>query len=404
MNFLAKRMQNITPSLTLAITAKARELQSMGKDVIGFGAGEPDFDTPVNIKNSAIKAIQEGFTKYTAVGGIPELKKAIIQKYEKEFKLNYSMKEVVVSVGGKQALYNLFFAILNPGDEVIIFSPYWVSYIDIVQFAEGKPVIITTKHEDEFLPKVEDIKNAITPKTKAIIINSPSNPTGSYYHKELLEEIVKLLKLHPHILIVSDDIYEKLLYDGLKFDNVLTVDPSLKDRTIIINGVSKTYSMTGWRIGYALGPAEIIEAMDTIQGQSTSNPTSIAQKASVEALTGDQSFIETFKKIFSERRDLMYRILKSINKIKVFKPKGAFYIFPDISEIYSYDSFQKQKLPNESNSMAFSRLLLEHHNVAVVPGIAFGDDNCIRLSYALSEENIRKGLERLGNFIHDLIH
>ncbi len=400
---LSKRMQYITPSLTLSITAKINELLAQGKDVIGFGAGEPDFDTPDNIKNAGIKAIKEGFTKYTAVGGIPELKKAIIQKYEKEYKLSYSIKEVTVSCGGKQVLYNLFFAILNPGDEVIIFSPYWVSYIDIVQFAEGKAVVINSSIENEFIPDIEQVKKAINHRTKAIIINSPSNPTGTYFSERILKELAKILLEHPDILIISDDIYEKLLYDDLRFQNILSVEPSLKDRTIIVNGVSKTYSMTGWRIGYGLGPEKIIKAMETIQGQSTSNPTSISQKAALEALTGDQSYLDNFKKAFSERRDLIYRIIQSIEKVKVFKPAGAFYIFPDFSEIFQLDNFIKLKHKDESNSIAFSRLLLEQHNVAVVPGIAFGNDNCIRLSYATSEDMIRKGTERIGNFVYSLL-
>ncbi|MFN3604094.1 MAG: pyridoxal phosphate-dependent aminotransferase [Leptonema sp. (in: bacteria)] len=400
---LSKRMNYITPSLTLEISSKVKELIALGKDVIGFGAGEPDFDTPENIKLAAIQSIKEGFTKYTAVGGIPELKKAIIQKYEKEYKLSYSPKEVIVSCGGKQVLYNLFFAILNPGDEVIIFSPYWVSYIDIVQFAEGKPVIIETKFEDQFLPNIDQIKNTINSKTKAILLNSPSNPTGVFYNKSILKQIADLLISYPNILIVTDDIYEKLLYDGLEFTNVLLQNQALKDRTVIINGVSKTYSMTGWRIGYGLGPESIINAMDTIQSQSTSNPTSISQKAAVEAIGGDQSNVENFKKIFQVRRDLMFRMLSAIPKVKVFKPQGAFYIFPDLSEVFQESNFIKQKKPNESNSIAFSRILLETENVAVVPGIAFGNDHCIRLSYSLSEEQIRKGVERIGNFIYNII-
>lgn len=396
-------MNYINPSLTLEITAKVKELIAQGKDVIGFGAGEPDFDTPDNIKNAAIQSIKEGFTKYTAVGGIQELKKAIINKYEKEYHLSYSIKEVIVSCGGKQVLFNLFFAILNPGDEVIIFSPYWVSYLDIVQFAEGKPVIIQTKFEDRFLPDIQNIKKVLNSKTKAIILNSPSNPTGVFYNENILKEIANLLIDYPNVIIVTDDIYEKLLYDNLKFTNILLQNPELKNRTVIVNGVSKTYSMTGWRIGYGLGPEEIINAMDTIQGQSTSNPTSISQKAALEAISGDQSSIELFRKTFEERRNLIFRILSSIPKVKVFKPQGAFYIFPDLSEIFQLDSFLKQKKANESNSIAFARLLLERENVAVVPGIAFGEDNCIRLSYASSEEQIRKGVERIGNFIYNLI-
>lgn len=400
---LSKRMNYITPSLTLEITAKAKELIAQGKDVIGFGAGEPDFDTPENIKNFAIQSIKDGFTKYTPVGGIPELKKAIIQKYDKEYNLSYTIKEVIVSCGGKQVLFNLFMAILDPGDEVVIFSPYWVSYIDIVQFAEGKPIVVETFYEDHFLPRIEYIKKVLNPKVKAIILNSPSNPTGVFYPEHVLRNISKLLEDYPNIIIVTDDIYEKLLYDGLKFTNILLQNPKLKDRTVIVNGVSKTYSMTGWRIGYGLGPEPIINAMDTIQGQSTSNPTSISQKAALAALTEDQSFLNDFLTSFTERRDLMYRMLNSIPKIKVFKPQGAFYIFPDLSEIFQSEHFLKQKKPNESNSMAFTRLLLEIENVAVVPGIAFGNDNCIRLSYAISEDQIRKGVEKIGNFIYNLI-
>lgn len=396
-------MNYINPSLTLEITSKVKELIAQGKDIIGFGAGEPDFDTPDNIKNAAIQSIKEGFTKYTAVGGIPELKKAIINKYEKEYHLSYNIKEVIVSCGGKQVLFNLFFAILNPGDEVIIFSPYWVSYLDIVQFAEGKPIVIQTKYEEQFLPDIQSIKKALNSKTKAIILNSPSNPTGVFYNENILKEIANLLVDYPNVIIVTDDIYEKLLYDNLKFTNILLQNPELKNRTVIVNGVSKTYSMTGWRIGYGLGPEEIINAMDTIQGQSTSNPTSISQKAALEAIIGDQSAIELFKKTFEERRNLIFRMLSSIPKVKVFKPQGAFYIFPDLSEIFQLESFLKQKKPNESNSIAFTRILLERENVAVVPGIAFGNDDCIRLSYASSEEHIRKGVERIGNFIYSLI-
>ncbi len=400
---LAKRMNNITPSLTLAITAKAKELQTLGRDVISFGAGEPDFDTPENIKNAAIQSIKTGFTKYTAVGGIPELKKAIIQKYERDYNLSYKINEVTVGNGGKQVLYNLIFAIVNPGNEVIIFSPYWVSYIDIVMFADGKPVIVDTKIENQFIPRIEDIEKAITEKTKAIILNSPSNPTGLVYSEEFYREFTKLLKNYPDILIISDDIYEKLIYDGLKFYNPLLVDPSLKERTVILNGVSKTYSMTGWRIGYALGPAYIIDAIETIQGQSTSNASSISQKAAVEALSGDQSYLNDFIKSFQERRDLSYRILNSIDKVKIFKPQGAFYIFPDLSEIFKSENFKKLVREGESNSLAFARLLLERQDVAIVPGIAFGNDNCIRISYATGEELIRKGLERIGNFVYDLM-
>lgn len=400
---VSERMNTISPSLTLAITAKAKELKAMGRDVIGFGAGEPDFDTPDPIKEAAITAIRDGQTKYTPVGGTVQLKKAIQQKFERENGINYGLNEITASVGGKQVLFNLFLAVLNPGDEVIIPAPYWVSYNDIASFCGAKPVILETSIEEKYVPSPEKLGALITPKTKMIVINSPSNPTGSYFDEAMLRQYADILLRHPHVLIVTDDIYEHLLYDGLKFKNILMIEPSLRDRTVIVNGVSKAYSMTGWRIGYGAGPAHIIEAMETIQGQSTSNPTSIAQAAAAAALSGDQSFIGEFRTIFQERRNLMFRILESIDGVKVFLPSGAFYIFPDISSIYIRPKFKQLVPPGETSmSMVFSNLLIEKHNVAVVPGIAFGDDRCVRLSYALSEEAIRSGVERIGNFIREL--
>jgi aspartate aminotransferase len=400
---VSERMHTISPSLTLSITAKAKELKAMGRDVIGFGAGEPDFDTPDSIKEAAIMAIREGQTKYTPVGGTVQLKKAIQQKFERENGLNYGLNEITASVGGKQVLFNLFLAVLNPGDEVIIPAPYWVSYNDIVSFCGARPVILESSIEEKYVPSPAKLSSLITPRTKMVILNSPSNPTGSYFDETVLRQYADILLGHPHILIASDDIYEHLLYDGLKFKNILMIEPALRDRTVIVNGVSKAYSMTGWRIGYGAGPAHIIEAMETIQGQSTSNPASISQAAAAAALTGDQSFIAEFKRIFQGRRDLMFRILESIDGVKVFLPSGAFYIFADISSIYSKPKFQ-QMIPSgeTSMSMAFSNLLLEKHNVAVVPGIAFGDDRCMRLSYALGEEAIRSGVERIGAFISEL--
>ena len=399
----SQRMNTISPSLTLAVTAKAKELKAMGRDVIGFGAGEPDFDTPDSIKEAAITAIRDGQTKYTPVGGTVSLKKAIQSKFERENQLHYELNQVTASVGGKQVLFNLLLATLNPGDEVIIPAPYWVSYNDIVSFCGAKPVILETSIEDQYVPSAESLSSLINNKTKMVIINSPSNPTGSYFGEAMLRRYADILLKHPQILIVSDDIYEHLLYDGLNFKNILMVEPLLRDRTVIVNGVSKAYSMTGWRIGYGAGPAHIIEAMETLQGQSTSNPTSIAQAAAVAALNGDQSFIAGFQKKFQERRDLAFRILESIDGIQVFQPSGAFYIFPDISAIYDKPKFKQLAGDSKTGkSMQFANLLLERHNVAVVPGIAFGDDRCIRLSYALGEESIRTGVERIATFISEL--
>ncbi len=400
---VSERMNTISPSLTLAITAKAKELKAMGRDVIGFGAGEPDFDTPDSIKEAAITAIREGQTKYTPVGGTVQLKKAIQQKFERENGLHYELNEVTASVGGKHVLFNLFMAVLNPGDEVIIPAPYWVSYNDIVSFCGARPVVLESSIEEQYVPSPEKLASLITPKTKMVILNSPSNPTGSYFDESRLRQYADIFLKHPQLLVVSDDIYEHLLYDGKKFKNILMVEPALKDRTVIVNGVSKAYSMTGWRIGYGAGPAHIIRAMETIQGQSTSNPTSIAQAAATAALSGDQSFIADFQRTFQARRDLMFRILESIDGVKVFLPSGAFYIFPDISAIFNKPKFQ-QLIPagETSMSMVFSAVLLERHNVAVVPGVAFGDDRCVRLSYALNEESIRSGIERIGTFIREL--
>lgn len=400
---IAERMNLISPSMTLAITAKAKELKAMGRDIVGFGAGEPDFDTPDHIKEAAVAAIREGQTKYTPVGGTVQLKKAIQQKFERENGLRYDLNQVTASVGGKQVLFNLLLSVLNPGDEVIIPAPYWVSYNDIVSFAEAKPVILESTIENQYVPDAAALERLITPRTRAVILNSPSNPTGSYFGHDMLRAYANVLLKHPNILIVSDDIYEHLLYDGLKFENILMVEPSLKDRTVIVNGVSKAYSMTGWRIGYGAGPAHIIDAMEMLQGQSTSNATSIAQAAAAAALSGDQSMIRSFQTTFANRRDLMFRILQSIDGVRVFKPSGAFYIFPDISEIYNSPRFRSLVPAGESSmSIAFSNLLIEKHNVAVVPGIAFGDDRCIRLSYALSEDAIRTGVERLAAFISEL--
>lgn len=404
MDFAAKRLDVIEPSPTLAITARAKELKSMGKDVIGFGAGEPDFDTPEHIKHAAIEAIKDGQTKYTPVGGTPALKKAVRDKFEQDNGLSYEINQITASTGGKQVLFNLFLAYLNPGDEVIVPAPYWVSYADIVRLAEGKPVLVHADIEREYVPAIESIEAAITPKTRAIIINSPSNPTGGVWPKQSLEQLAELLKKHPEILIVSDDIYEHILYTDEPFLNLPMVDPSLKDRTVIVNGVSKAYSMTGWRLGYAAGPAPLIKAMETIQGQSTSNPCSITQAAAVAALSESQDCVKTMLSAFRTRRDLVERMLGSISGVRTFLPQGAFYIFPDISELYQLPKFESMVAQGDepSRSKIFCKHLLDHYEVAAVPGIAFGDDNGLRISYALDEESLRTGINRIGQMINDL--
>jgi len=394
---LAERVSRIQPSPTLAISAKANALRAAGRDIIGFGAGEPDFDTPEHIKNAAIQAIQDGFTKYTPVGGIDELKDAIIDKLKKDNNLAYGRSQIVVSCGAKHTIYNLAQALFEHDDEVIILSPYWVSYPDIVLLADGTPVILRTEEVDGFKVKPEDLRKAITDKTKAIIINSPSNPTGSTYTLSELEALADII-IDAGILVISDDIYESIIYDGLSFYNICNVREELKEQTIVVNGVSKTYAMTGWRIGYAAGPEEIISAVTKIQSQNTSNPTSISQKASIEALRGDQSSVESMVKEYKQRRDYIVDSLNDVNGISCLTPQGAFYVFPNVSQVYG--SIHGGKAITSSVEMA--AYLLDAVNVAVVPGAAFGNDDCVRLSYATSMENIRKGMERIKTAIGDL--
>ena len=389
---LAKRVQKLKPSATLEITAKANQLKKDGYDVIGFGAGEPDFDTPDNIKNAAIKAIKSGKTKYTPVPGIPELREAVAEKFSNDYGVKYDSSEVIVSSGGKHSLFNIFMAILNSGDEVIIPSPYWVSYPAMVELCDGKPVIVNTELTDRFKLTPDKLEKAITENTKAVIINSPSNPTGTSYTEKELKELVDIIK-NKDIFIISDDIYYKIIYDDFKFINTVMIYPELKDKVIIVNGVSKTYSMTGWRIGFTLANKNIISTMSKIQGQSTSNPTSISQYAALEAITGDQNCINLMNKEFKKRRNFIVEFLNSIKGINCFMPEGAFYVFPDISEIIS-----KKKL---NGSTEFASKLLEEKKVAVVPGVAFGNDNHIRLSYATSMENIEKGLKRIKEFCNN---
>jgi len=383
--------------MTLALTAKAKAMKAEGIDVISFGAGEPDFDTPENIKKAAIKAIDEGFTKYTPSGGIEDLKDAIINKFKNDNGITYDRSQIVVTCGAKHAIYALAEAILNQGDEVIIPSPYWVSYPEIVSIAGGKPIIVEATEKDDFKIDSGRLKKAITSKTKALVLNSPSNPTGSAYEAAELMKIAEIA-VEKGILIISDEIYEKFIYDGFTFASIASINQKVKDLTIVINGVSKTYSMTGWRIGYAAGPREIISAITDLQSQSTSNPTSIAQKASVEALKGPQDSVATMVKEFDKRRKFMVEKLNSIPGVSCYTPKGAFYCFPNVSSHYG-KSFNNKKIQGSAD---MSTYLLEEAKVAVVSGDAFGADEHIRLSYAISAENIRKGLDRIEAALKNL--
>ena len=391
---LAARIAKIKPSETLAVTAKANALRAQGRDVIGFGAGEPDFDTPANIKNAAIKAIEAGFTKYNPVGGTDELKDAIVAKLKRDNSLEYKRSQIVVSCGAKHTLYNLAQSLFDEGDEIIIPAPYWVSYPDIVVLAGGRPVIVNTKEKEGFKMKPEQLKATITKRTRAVIINSPSNPTGAVYSPEELKAIAAVL-VDEDILVISDDIYEKIFYAKFPFANIASVEEKMKSRTIVVNGVSKTYAMTGWRIGYAAGPEEIIAAMNKIQSQNTSNPTSISQKAALEALSGDQSVVEKMVGEFRKRRDVIVAALNDIPSIKCFSPEGAFYAFPNVSAIYGR-SYRGKKITNSAELIDY---LLDEANVAAVPGAAFGSDDHIRLSYATSLKNIEEGIKRIKNAV-----
>ena len=398
MSIVSNSLKRIKPSPTLAVTQKAREMKDAGKDVIGLGAGEPDFDTPDNIKEAAIDAIRRGETKYTAVDGTPKLKKAIQGKFSRENNLSYELSQISVGTGGKQIIYNAFMATLNPGDEVIIPAPYWVSYPDMVLLAGGKPKIVQCSEKNEFKIKPKELKKAISKKTKWLIINSPSNPTGSCYTEEELEELSEILIKNKRIYILSDDIYEHITYDGFKFFTIAQID-TLKDRTLTMNGVSKSYSMTGWRIGYGAGPKEIIKAMAKIQSQSTTNPSSISQAAAVEALNGTQEFIKTRTESFKERRDF---VVKSLNKIKgltCFKPNGAFYVFPNCKSCLNKKDIKNNKIKTDKD---FVESLLENAGIAVVQGSAFGLPGFFRISYATSMENLQKALAKIQEFCENL--
>lgn len=394
---LARRIRQIPPSATLALNAKANQLKAQGVDVVNFGVGEPDFDTPENIKQAAIKAIQDGFTRYTPVGGIPELKEAIIKRFQEDTGLTYKPAEVLVSCGGKHALYNLFQVLFDRGDEVVVPAPFWVSYPPMLMLAEATPVIIPTREENGFKLTAPELKAKLTPRTKGIILNSPSNPTGMVYTRAELGALAEVVLAH-NLIVISDDIYDKILFDGASFINIAMLAPELKERTFIVNGVSKTYAMTGWRIGYAAGPAAAIAAATNLQSQSTSNPTSIAQKASVEALSGPQDFVAQMLKEFVWRRDDIHRRLSGIPGVTAPKPGGAFYIFPNLSAYFD----RLKPAPGQSHSQALAEYLLEEAKVAAVPGQEFGEDACIRLSYATSRERIATGVTRIRETLEKL--
>ena len=396
---LAKRLDAVKPSPTLAITAKAKELKAKGVDVVGFGAGEPDFDTPRVIKQAAVAALEQGFTKYTATNGILELREAVCAKIAQQHGLSYGANEVIISCGGKHALYNLFQALLNPGDEVIIFAPYWVSYADMVRLAEGVPVIVPTRHQDGFEPRSADIAKAFTSRTRAVVVNSPSNPTGAVLGRETLQNIIAEAR-GKDVLIVSDDIYDRLIYKG-RFENVLTLEPSLRSQVALVNGVSKTYAMTGWRIGWTAGPADLIAAMQKMQDNSTSNPNSIAQKAALAALTSPiEEEVERMRAIFDERRQLMVKRLNQIEGVTCFDPGGAFYAFPYVGKLL------ERKAPGEKEPLGtderFCARLLDVHKVAAVPGSAFGAPGYVRLSFAIAAEQIEKGVARIAEMAQSL--
>lgn len=384
---IAGRIAQVKPSLTLAITQKAKKMKAEGIDVVGFGAGEPDFDTPLHIKEAAKHAIDRGDTKYTPASGTPELKKAICEKFERENGIKYAPEEIIASCGAKHSLYNIFQVICEKPDEVLIISPYWLSYPEMVHLAEGKPVFVPTTEKNAFVPSIDDINRKITQATKAIILNSPSNPTGSVLDRGFLEKIAEIA-VAKKIFVISDEIYENLLYDGEKRVSIASLGEKIKALSFTVNGVSKSYSMTGWRIGYLGGPKEIVSHISALQSHSTSNPTSISQAAALEALKGSQAEVETMKKAFVERRDYMVERINKIRGLSCVKPKGAFYIFCNIAG-------------TKMGSLALTKKLLEEAKVACVPGIAFGSDQHMRLSFATGMDNIKKGLDRIENWLNN---
>lgn len=385
---LSRRVQLIKPSPTLAVTNRAAELRAEGKDIIGLGAGEPDFDTPEFIKDAAIKAIRNGQTKYTAVDGTPALKKAIIEKFSRDNQLEYQADQILVSCGGKQSFFNLSLALLNPGDEVIIAAPYWVSYPDMVRISEGEPVIIKTDDSTRFKMTPQQLSAAITPKTKLVVLNSPSNPTGTAYSRSELKELADVLLQHPQVFIATDDMYEHILWGDEPFSNILMVCPELYERTFVLNGVSKAYSMTGWRIGYAAGPAHIIKSMKKIQSQSTSNPASISQAAATAALSGPQTCIDEMLKAFKTRHDYLVDALNSIDGVECIEGDGTFYAFPKVQELI-------ERLPGVKNDVELAEFMLNQAGVALVPGSAFGAPGYCRLSFATSIEVLKDAIQRI---------
>jgi aspartate aminotransferase len=400
MAFLAEQLKRVKPSPTIAVTDKARALKAAGRDVIGLGAGEPDFDTPDNIKKAAVAAIESGkASKYTAVDGIPELKAAVARKFKRENKLDYKPNQIIIGTGGKQVLYNALMATLNLGDEVIIPAPYWVSYPDMVLLAGGEPVAVETRMADGFKMKPEALERAITPKTKWLIFNSPSNPTGAAYSRAELKAVTDVLAKHPHVWVMTDDMYEHLTYDDFVFSTPAEIEPKLYERTLTINGCSKAYCMTGWRIGYAGGPEPLIKAMALIQSQSTSNPTAVSQWAAVEALDGPQDFIPKHNAVFKERRDLVVSMLNQANGIKCPKPEGAFYVYPSCAGTMGKTAPTGKKLATDED---FVTELLDAEGVAVVQGTAFGVGPAFRISYATKTEDLEEACRRIQRFCGNL--
>ncbi|MTW17072.1 aminotransferase class I/II-fold pyridoxal phosphate-dependent enzyme [Rhodoplanes serenus] len=399
MAFLADSLARIKPSATIAVADKARALKAAGRDVIGLGSGEPDFDTPENIKDAAIKAIRDGKTKYTNVDGIPELKAAIVAKFERENGLKYKPSQITVGTGGKQVLYNAFIATLNPGDEVIIPAPYWVSYPEMVLLAGGTPVEVPTTQGSGFRLTAAALERAITPKTKWLLLNSPSNPTGAAYTRAELKALTDVLLRHPHVWVMTDDMYEHLVYDDFVFTTPAQVEPALFDRTLTVNGVSKAYCMTGWRIGFAGGPEALIQAMATVQSQSTSNPNSIAQYASVEALNGPKDFIPAHNKVFKERRDLVVSMLNQANGLDCPTPEGAFYVFPSCAGTIGKVAPSGKRIETDQD---FVTELLDAEGVAVVQGSAFGHGPNFRISYATATSALQDACERIQRFCGNL--
>ena len=398
MRFISDSLKRIKPSPTIAVTQKAKELKAAGKDVIGLGAGEPDFDTPDNIKKAAIDAIKAGDTKYTAVDGTKDLKEAIVKKFKRENNLNYTTDQVTVGAGGKHVIYNLMMATLNKGDEVIIPAPYWVSYPDIVLLAGANPIVIECSEEQGFKLSAKDLEAKITNNTKWLILNSPSNPTGACYTELEIKNLSQVLKRNPHVNILSDDIYEHVTYDNFKFFTIAQI-PEIKNKVVTMNGVSKSYAMTGWRIGYAAGDKEIIKAIAKIQSQSTTNPSSISQAAAVEALNGKQDFIPIRAKAFQERRDFVVNSLNAIDGISCLKPDGAFYVFPNCKKLIGKKDKEGKKIQNDTD---FVQSLLENFGIAVVQGSAFGLEGFFRISYATSMENLEKAMNKIKEFCESL--